>query len=114
MPGASKRHLKKIKRERIAWPVPPEIKGWNWGAFLLSWVWGVKFGVPKAFFAFVPGIGLLWPFVLGFKGNEWAWISGRHRDVEAFRRAQRDFSRLAATAIAILGVIAYVSTLVKP
>jgi hypothetical protein len=22
-------------------PIPPEIDRWNWGAFLLNWIWGV-------------------------------------------------------------------------
>lgn len=22
-------------------PVPDEVKGWNWGAFFLTWVWGI-------------------------------------------------------------------------
>lgn len=22
--------------------VPPEIKRWIWGAFLLNWIWGIK------------------------------------------------------------------------
>jgi hypothetical protein len=27
------------QRERAI--VPPEIRGWNWGAFFLNWIWGV-------------------------------------------------------------------------
>jgi len=22
--------------------LPPEIKGWNWGAFWLTWIWGIR------------------------------------------------------------------------
>lgn len=52
--------------------VPPT-KGWSWGAFGLTWIWGIRFKVWLAFLTFIPGLSLVWTFVLGFKGREWAW-----------------------------------------
>src|SRR5690348_2738425 len=60
--------------------VPPEIRGWNWGAFLLNWIWGAANGVYIAFLMFVPLVNVVMIFVLGAKGNEWAWRKERWRD----------------------------------
>ena len=60
---------------------PPILKLWNWGAFSLSWIWGVCNGIywPLIIIAFnfVPYVG---PFVwlaisiyLGIYGNTIAW-----------------------------------------
>ena len=71
--------------------VPPEIEGWNWGAFLLSWVWGVGNKVWWALLALipVPFLGLAIAILLGLKGNEWAWKFKKWESVERFRRSQR-------------------------
>lgn len=29
--------------------IPPEIRGWSWGAFLLNWIWGIGNSVFVAF-----------------------------------------------------------------
>jgi hypothetical protein len=69
--------------------VPPEIRRWNWGAFLLNWIWGAANGVYIAFLMFVPLVNVVMIFVLGAKGSEWAWRKERWRDVAHFRRVQR-------------------------
>lgn len=48
------------------------VRGWSWGAFGLSWVWGIRFGVLSAFLTWIPLVGLVWIFFLGAKGNQWA------------------------------------------
>ena len=71
-------------------PVPPEIDRWNWGAFLLSWIWGVGNNTFIALLALIPIVGqLVMPFVLGFNGSRWAWRNGRWDSVEHFKRVQR-------------------------
>jgi len=70
-------------------PIPPEIRGWNWGAFLLNWIWGVGNNTFIALLTLIPVFGLIMPFVLGAKGNAWAWRNGRWDSVEHFRRVQR-------------------------
>jgi|HubBroStandDraft_6_1064221.scaffolds.fasta_scaffold236564_2 hypothetical protein len=71
-------------------PIPPEIDRWNWGAFLLSWIWGVGNNTFIALFALIPIVGqLVMPFVLGFNGSRWAWRNGRWDSVEHFKRVQR-------------------------
>jgi hypothetical protein len=70
-------------------PVPPEIDRWNWGAFLLNWIWGVGNNTFIALLTLVPLVGLVMPFVLGAKGSRWAWRNGRWDSVEHFKRVQR-------------------------
>jgi len=69
--------------------VPPEIKGWNWGAFLLNWIWGIGNSTYIALLMFVPLVNVVMFFVLGAKGNEWAWKNRTWRNVEHFKDTQR-------------------------
>ncbi|GAA5786376.1 cytochrome c oxidase assembly factor Coa1 family protein [Chitiniphilus shinanonensis] len=69
--------------------VPPEIDRWNWGAFLLNWIWGLGNNTPLALLMFVPFVNLVMPFVLGVKGSAWAWRHKRWDSIEAFRATQR-------------------------
>ncbi len=70
--------------------IPAEIDRWNWGAFLLTWIWGVGNGVLISLLVFVPFFGILiMPFVLGAKGSAWAWRNRRWDSVEHFKRVQR-------------------------
>ena len=53
-------------------------------------MWGIGNNVWWSFLVFVPYLGfLVMPWVLAFKGNEWAWQSRRWQSVEHFNRVQR-------------------------
>lgn len=71
--------------------VPHEIKRWNWGAFGFSWIWGLCNKVPIRFWvlSMIPMVSLIWIFVVGANGNEWAWKYERWESVEHFRNVQR-------------------------
>ena len=69
--------------------VPSEIRGWNWGAFLLSWIWGIGNKVWIALLCLLPAIGFIVAIVLGIKGSEWAWRNKKWDSVEHFKRTQR-------------------------
>ncbi len=76
--------------------IPPEVKGWNWGAFLLTWIWGVGNNVWISLIAllgFLPYIGwivsLTMRIILGIRGNEWAWQYKRWDSIEHFKKTQR-------------------------
>jgi hypothetical protein len=84
--------------------VPPEIRRWNWGAFLLNWIWGIVNETYIALLMFVPLVNVVMIFVLGAKGSEWAWRNTRWRDVEHFKRVQRLW--------AIWGLVAWVAVIV--
>jgi hypothetical protein len=54
--------------------IPAEIDRWNWGAFLLNWIWGVGNNTFIALLTLIPFFGILiMPFVLGAKGSAWAY-----------------------------------------
>src|SRR6516162_3005087 len=69
--------------------IPAEINRWNWGAFLLNWIWGIGNQTYIALLMFVPIVNIVMPFVLGAKGSAWAWRNGRWDSVEHFKRVQR-------------------------
>lgn len=69
--------------------LPPEIKGWNWGAFFLNWIWGIGNSTFIALLMFVPIVNFAMPFVLGAKGNKWAWQNRTWRSVEHFKKSQK-------------------------
>lgn len=77
-------------------------RGWNWGAFWLTWIWGVANGVPKSLWVWVPLWGFVYAFILGAKGNQWAWESGQWDSVEEFRSSQRKW---AIWGLVVVGVI---------
>lgn len=92
--------------------VPAELRRWNWGAFLLHWIWGLGNSTPIAFLTFVPFVGLVMLFVLGAKGSEWAWRNRRWESVEAFRATQRSWAKWGAVswlAVIALGVLLFVA-----
>ena len=88
--------------------LPSNLEGLNWGACILSVIWG---GVMKVqgmtllgwtFLMMVPVVGLVFPFYLLIKGNEIAWKSRRWATAEEFRVTQRKWTRIG---FALAGVI---------
>jgi hypothetical protein len=71
--------------------VPEEIKEWNWGAFFLTWIWGIGNKVWLALIALapLPFVGLAMGIILGIKGSEWAWQYKKWDSIEQFRHRQR-------------------------
>jgi Cytochrome oxidase complex assembly protein 1/Protein of unknown function (DUF3176) len=77
-------------------PIPPELDRWNWGAFLLNWIWGIGNNTYIALLTLIPLVGFVMPFVLGAKGSKWAWQNGRWDNVEHFKRVQRGWAKWGA------------------
>lgn len=73
-------------------PVPDEIKGWNWGAFLLPWIWPLTNNVWIGLLCWIPQVGWLMAIALGNRGNEWAWKSKKWRSIEHFKAHQRGWA----------------------
>lgn len=84
-----KRRMENTSGRKAAADLPPEAQRWNWGAFLLHWIWGIGNNTFIAFLMFVPVLNLVMPFVLGAKGGEWAWRNTKWDSVEHFQRVQR-------------------------
>ncbi len=99
--------------------VPAEIQGWNWGAFLLNWIWAA---VHKAWLGLVLSLflGIVGGIVCGLKGNEWAWQNNRYRSIEHFRESQATWTKWGVIILvvgfglgvlgAIISVLAVVAT----
>jgi hypothetical protein len=87
-------------------PVPLEIRGWSWGGFLLTWIWGIGNNVWIAFVALasiIPYVGwvasLTMSIILGIRGNEWAWQNKRWESVEQFKQTQRRWMWWGVTSL---------------
>ncbi len=75
----------------------------NWGAFLLTWIWGLGnksyitlLALACWLLIFVPYIsmisgmiGLALAIWFGIKGNEWAWRNKKFDGVEEFHKFQK-------------------------
>lgn len=81
--------------------IPAGVKGWNWGAFFFSWFWGLCNNTYIALLCFVPIVNFVMPFVLGVKGNEWAWKNGEWQSVAYFRKIQRNWGIGALITIVV-------------
>ncbi len=82
--------------------VPEGVKGWNFGAFFFTWIWGLANNVWLALLALIPAAWLVMAALLGFKGNEWAWQSRRWESVAQFKRVQRAWEHAAWALLAVL------------
>lgn len=89
---------------------------WNWGAFLMGWIWGLGNKTYIALLCLIPGVNLVMIFVLGAKGGAWAWNNRRWESEAQFTRVQGLWTAfglglLAGYAIAlVLVVVALVVT----
>lgn len=94
--------------------LPKEIRRFNWGAFLLNWIWGVMHKkyitlliLPASIIPFIGPLALaIW---FGFKGNEWAWESKEWENVEQFNEVQTNWVRIWLILF-ILGLIFSIKT----
>ena len=82
--------------------LPDELKGWNWGAFFLSWIWGIGNNVWIALIAFI--LSWIWSIVLGIKGNEWAWQHKKWDSIDHFKSTQRKWKRWGV-GLFIVGIV---------
>jgi hypothetical protein len=81
--------------------VPPAVDRWNWGAFLLRWIWGIGNNTFIALLMFVPLANIVMPFVLGVKGSSWALRNKRWDSIEQFKRVQRKWTVWGVIGVAL-------------
>ncbi|MHC5595427.1 MAG: serine/threonine protein kinase [Nostoc sp.] len=91
--------------------VPEEILGWNWGAFLMPWLWMWPNQVWYGLFCFIPQVGSLMAIALGAKGNEWAWKSRRWRSIEQFKAHQRGWAIAGILIGAPISIVLWVGAI---
>jgi hypothetical protein len=68
--------------------LPAEAKRWNWGAFLLTWIWGLGNRTYVALLALLPVVNIAMAIILGVKGSQWAWTNRKWEGVGQFTRVQ--------------------------
>jgi hypothetical protein len=85
--------------------VPSEINKWNWGAFWLTWIWGIFNKSYIALLVFLPIANIIVPFYLGARGSELAWKNTYWSNVEEFKRAQRKWAISAWIVVLIFSLI---------
>jgi hypothetical protein len=91
---------------------PPGVKGFSWGAFLLSWIWAVSNRTWIGLLCLVPYLGLIMKFYLGFKGRELAWRNKRWDSLEHFDRVQKKWSVWGVGLVLgafVLGIVAAIA-----
>ncbi len=106
--------LKEENKYRVTGDAFPEkINQFNWGAFILTPIWGVFNNTPIACFVivlgFIPYIGILLSFLFalycGMNGNEWAWKNKEWENTNHFHNVQRKWAQ-AGIFIEIITIIA--------
>lgn len=81
---AAENHTSKVTDKH-----PAGIKGLCWGGFFLSPIWAIPNKTYIGLVSLVPLIGLPIPFILLFKGREWAWKNRHWTSVAHFQKVQR-------------------------
>ena len=92
--------------------IPEEVRGWNWGAFLLNWIWAIGNSVWVGLLALLPLLNLIIPVVLGVKGNEWAWRSKRWDSLRHFKSTQRTWSIVGGIIVVVPFVITILAVVI--
>lgn len=90
--------------------LPQELKRFNWGAFLLNWIWGLmhKQYITLLYFVacLIPVMGPLAISIwFGFAGNKWAWKSRNWNSVEEFNETQKLWVRLWFVLVTLSTII---------
>lgn len=101
--------------------VPEEVADkFNWGAFLLSWIWGLGnktyitlVMLATVVLAFIPIVNFVSGMVqlglaiwFGIKGNEWAWQNKKFESVEAFHAYQKKWVVAGIILLAVCAILA--------
>jgi hypothetical protein len=111
--------------------IQKEILRWNWGAFLLGWIWALgnklwiwlPIGLAANAISLIPSQNnktfwisqicqILISVVLGIKGSEWAWKSKKWKSIEHFRKTQKTWLTwgiVFSVALFIIGIVLGVS-----
>jgi len=96
--------------------LPKEIRHFNWGAFLLNWIWGImnKKYITLVYFpaCLIPIIGPLAVSIwFGIAGNKWAWEAQEWDSPKKFNDVQKNWVKLWIILF-ILGLIFAVKTFI--
>jgi|GEM_PF-4324829 len=84
--------------------LPADLRGFNWGAFFLQWIWGIRHKVTWAWWSLIPGVNIVIAFMLGFRGNELAWKNCEWKSEIEFDEVEREWTMwgICLTVVAML------------
>ncbi|MGL4344540.1 MAG: hypothetical protein ACRCTE_05020 [Cellulosilyticaceae bacterium] len=89
----------------VSLEVPEAVKKWNWGAFMFNIFWGIGNYSYLPLLCFIPLFNIIWVFVCGAKGSEWAWKSGKFDNLDHFLAAQETWNRAGFVGFIIIAAI---------
>ncbi len=84
--------------------------GWSWGGFLSPFLFCLRFSLwIPLLLCFVPALNGILYIVMGFKGREMAWQTGRFQDPFEFMETQKKWDKILTVVffISILPVILF-------
>ncbi len=86
---------------------PNNLNSFNWGAFLLNWIWGIGNGVWWGLLCLIPYIGFVVAIVLGVKGNRSAWakFDGTAKEFECKQAAWSKWGWIIIGLSFVIGII---------
>ena len=93
-----------------------ELRGWNWGAYGLSWIWALAHRLTLLGLITLLGwllggvVGIAFAVYLGAKGNELAWRSRPFRDLDGFREVQRPWA-VWGHLVFVVQVVAFIAVI---
>lgn len=94
---------------------PKCLNSWNWGAFLLGWIWGIGNGVYWPLITLIPYIGqiasLIIIFILGANGSRYAWdkFNGTAEEFDAKQKSWTKAGVIVLVACILLGFLIVIS-----
>ncbi len=93
--------------------IPNKINGWNWGAAGLHWIWGISHGVWISLLSMIPLVNIVMFFILGIKGNEWAWRAQKWESEDKFIAVQKKWKPWGITLF-ILWILLLIMSMLMP
>ena len=79
--------------------------GWNWGAFMFPLQFALGTKAYLAFLTLVPLLNLVWFFVCGAQGAQWAYDSGFFTNVDEFNGAMKSWNKAGFITFVIMVII---------
>jgi type II secretory pathway pseudopilin PulG len=94
--------------------IPKDAEGLCWGGFFLTLFWSIGNKTWIGLLILIPFVGLIMPFVLLFKGREWAWKNDTWKDVEHFNRVQKIWTVVGICLWLIFPVVGILAAIAIP
>lgn len=97
---------------KIGSPEYAKIREWSWGAFVFTWIWAFVHNLP--FWGIMTlilsplGLNIIPTVLLGMRGREYAWKTGRFVSVEKFMQIQKKWDTAALVFLAVFILLLFI------